>query len=879
MLSRVIKYLIVLFFSVILSTEAIHAITIDGTYQGPRLTGIPLGGIGAGCFNFKPNGTYSSDYCYRRVSTGTEPDIMVYTNAGGTKWSTNALTVSNGIDITYTGFWPKVTNEYKHQSMPIELTLEAFSPLYPGANKDCSLPLAFFRFRVNNPTNSAIDAAIALKNGANSAVIVESGKVKGINSNAIVVMVKSDGEAEITSGANVSDFTDDGKLGTGPGGILAAKVTLQPSEERILTFILAWDTYGNTKGYYKNHYGTVRQVADYGYENAEALKGKVDNWHNKILNSNLPDWYKDVLINNCHVLNATYRWDQDGYALGMESVTHCQVDCFDQRFYGSIIIPLFAPDLEYTIMKEYAVTQQADGHIYYAIGGNYIASKNDVNSQFAMVLLRDYMWTGEDRFLTDMYDVAIKSLECNKNDDADNDVLPDNNFTTFDQPKYSGWMPPESEYCSHIWLCGLKAGMKMAELNNDPDEVNRLQGWFNQASASFEKKAGQGGYWDNTTVGPTGLRGFYTGSNDIVSNQSKGSASWASQIAGQWYADFLQIGLLNPQGRIDSAIAYVEALNPGADGRGYYLAILPDKSNWFGKQPGGNACGEQWPWFPPAHFGTPAISQGFPDIGMKCIKSNWRSNFAGELSSVGKIPWNSPVFMMVNGSNNPNDWGRYRYCNPPGVFTSLNAITGFYINVANKKLWIKPQIPSEMDGKLVKAPLINPKSCGTLDYSTGSSILQHITVAFDSDMSFFTITLQDKNTEVDPIYVFTNKGGSPVACTFERKGSGKTAEIVISFSSELTINQSGVEIIVSDNEVTMCKSVNTAMQTRITTISVNRGTIRLPRYCRPNDIVEIYNLQGRLLAKDISSRILRNSNLKLSNGIHICKIVPVEHKE
>lgn len=867
------------FILICITLYPLQAFTIDGSKAPPRLFGVPIGGIGAGVFNFLPNGTYSREYCQTKPPTGMEPTIMIYTESGGSKWSTQALTIASGVGIIYTGYWPKVINQYSHSSLKIKLSLEAFSPISPGDNKSNAMPLAFFVFRLENTTTAAVTASIALKNNATASVITEGANIKGIAGNNITVLVKNDDTAQVTSGSDISDFTADGLLSNQPGGILASQVVLQPAQVRTITFVIAWD---NVNAYYKKWYNTSKDIAQYGYESAVALKVKLDNWQNKILNSNLPDWYKDVLINNCHVLNSMYDW-RDGYAAMQETMSSAggALGCFDQRYYSSIIVPIFAPDAEYFEMKQFAAKQLASGQIQHGIDGNS-GDKSDINSEFALCLLRDYLWTGETRFLTDLYDNAKKALLRNKNWDTDNDGLTDGTYSTFDQPMYVGWMPVESEYPSDVWLAGIKAGQKLADLTNDSAAAADWKAQFTKTSTTFEKINGQHGFWNNTTAGPTGLKGYYTGSNNLTAENGKGRASWASQLGGQWYADLLQLGLLHPQSRIDSVIQYIEALNKGD--YGYYLTILPDKTDWFGKWPGDNRCGEQWPWFPPAHFGHPAIANGFPDIGLDCVYRQWKSNYSGKatdasgLVAPGMIPWASPVFMMINGCYGPdglNEWGNYRYMNPPGVFSTLFAITGFSIDVANKKLWIKPSVPTELKKNLIKAPLINPKSCGTLDYSEKSAGYgQTIKVVFDSLMMFAEIVIRDQNTAINPV-IDVDKNGVPIPFIMKRTGSGKSAEILLSFmSGGIGVDKNGITISVSDpSNISHVSDVSANRHAKALIKSSGYGALHFLKQFASNDFVEIYDLKGKLVMKGTVCLLMHNtSTMKFSQGIHIYRI-------
>jgi len=52
----------------------------------------------------------------------------------------------------------------------------------------------------------------------------------------------------------------------------------------------------------------AQALATYGVDKGSDLEAKVDNWHNKILNSNIPDWLKDLAINCMHVFNCMTDW-------------------------------------------------------------------------------------------------------------------------------------------------------------------------------------------------------------------------------------------------------------------------------------------------------------------------------------------------------------------------------------------------------------------------------------------------------------------------------------------------------------------------------------------------------------------------------------------
>ena len=100
--------------------------------------------------------------------------------------------------------------------------------------------------------------------------------------------------------------------------------------------------------------------------------------------------------------------------------------------------------------------------------------------------------------------------------------------------------------------------------------------------------------------------------------------------------------------------------------------------------------------------------------------------------------------MTLSGAAS-TDWGADRYMNPPACFAALFAITGFTIDYNAKILRIKPSLPTSTQyalagDSLIAAPLINPISCGTVDYRkvTASTPYQRFVIRFDNPMQFNT---------------------------------------------------------------------------------------------------------------------------------------------
>lgn len=72
-----------------------------------------------------------------------------------------------GVDKTaFTGAYPFARIEYRHESLPVDVSLEAFSPFVPLNSRDSSIPAVAFSFTLRNPGPNPVWGALAatLKN-------------------------------------------------------------------------------------------------------------------------------------------------------------------------------------------------------------------------------------------------------------------------------------------------------------------------------------------------------------------------------------------------------------------------------------------------------------------------------------------------------------------------------------------------------------------------------------------------------------------------------------------------------------------------------------------------------------------------------------------
>ncbi len=322
-----------------------------------RCLAMPMGGIGAGNFALAGDGTLRQWQILNQVNhTAFLPDTFfaIWARAGrGARapvarllqtdcfyWDDfePAASTSDHVipeqalawgidgveDIQYVGEYPIAELEYLDSELPVEVRLQAFSPMVPLNARDSGLPAAIFVFAVKNTGDAPV--AVTLAGSLQNAVGYDGGsgiagnrcECYGGNCNEAVrrsgmtavsmsnARLPRDDEsngsmalAVLSEDAMVQErwrdleafwnrFATDGRLGPAtPGGesppgetfngTVAVPMQLDPGEERQVTFVIAW--------HFPNHYVNWDQ-AGFGITDRKSklyLGNMYNNWFDSAL--------------------------------------------------------------------------------------------------------------------------------------------------------------------------------------------------------------------------------------------------------------------------------------------------------------------------------------------------------------------------------------------------------------------------------------------------------------------------------------------------------------------------------------------------------------------------------------------------------------------
>jgi uncharacterized protein (DUF608 family) len=618
-------------------------------------SGVHLGGLGAGTLQVFPDGTrgvFTGQNNWERplgllhwFRKGTGSDyrvsnpFAVYVEKNGRRKArllqtvplANCPTVK---EIKYTGSFPVADLEFQDPDIPVKITLRAFSPFINGNYKDSGLPCAVYLFRVNE-TAGRVSLATSSKQGKVTYLGEWQYGKEAFRGNLADRRFDAwkyfaeDGTLPNTSRKLVAMGEFDEWMGA-----LACKFKLKPGQSKEIPFYYTWHMPRHHLGHmYQNWFKDSEAVARYVDRNKNRLLSRTLKWQKMINSCRLPEWLKMALINNLYVYTAASWWTKKGdFSLYENTVKWPLMDSLDVRYYGSIPLAVFFPQLEKRTMEMFARAQRPDGRIPHDFGKAQLncpsdgttagAPWKDLSTKFALMAYRDYLWTKDTAFLKKIYPAVKKAMRWQFSTDKNRDYLPDNEGkdSTFDMWDFHG----VNSYTSSVFLAALLATQKMAARLKDHAFLQRCRLYFLRGRDTFQKKLWNGKF-------------YIAGCRD---DSKKYSSSIVGQLNGQWYAHLLGLGYILPRQYVRTAVKSMLAINARASRFGAVNSVFAngriDHSSYHAENiwVGESYC-----------LCALAIYEGFIKEGLSLARKTWL-HFTDEALN----PWSQPdVVFAKNG--------------------------------------------------------------------------------------------------------------------------------------------------------------------------------------------------------------------------------------
>lgn len=471
-------------------------------------SGAYMGGVGAGGFEPRPDGRFYRNMVWDEWQSEQELDaVFVHMDAKGNKrmlrlddfaYTHGAV---KGVDkVVYRGEFPKVSMEFPETGVKIDYT----SIFIPGDAKNSSLPAVLVRVRgkgklsflmaSRKPGVPRLEKKAAFIEGKWGGVGVYSAKARPL---AIETLHRGWSITFLDKWHSKDPFP---LKNNKPGDY---EIGLHWEGGFDDEFVMCWhnpdlrERYGKFLGhYYQNYFPNVRQVMKYVLANRKALKGKSEAFHKSIYGAKVPPYLKDAYSAQFACLAKQSWFAKNGnFGVWEGSCDCCGLQTTDVAYYGSWLYSRVQPFMERMGISLTARFQnRKDGWIPHCFYGTFHAideyRRKDMNSQFTMMVLRDYLQWKDRGFLKRIYPNVKAAVEGAWKWDTNGDGLPEVEGTaqTFDSWGFSG----TSSYIAGLWLATLKGAAILARDMGDMEFAEKCRAAFAPAQATMVKKLWNG---------------------------------------------------------------------------------------------------------------------------------------------------------------------------------------------------------------------------------------------------------------------------------------------------------------------------------------------------------------------------------------------------
>ncbi|MBR3767995.1 MAG: hypothetical protein IKL10_07130 [Clostridia bacterium] len=287
---------------------------------------------------------------------------------------------------------------------------------------------------------------------------------------------------------------------------LCSQVKLFPGEKKNIRFILTW--------YFPNHFAADGERIGHYYENLykssldanRALEEGYDRifksavgFSELLYSTDLPSIYPDAWSSNLSQLIKDSVYLKNGNFGLWEGLGYCGLHTTDITYHASFSLISLFPDLQKKQMKMGARYQRDDGRVHHCFRPDMKSTNNgfdrvDISIQFVLMVLRDYLFTGDREYLTSLWDNVKRAMDAIEKLDTDKDGLPDYNTkrNTYDAWNFSG----TPVYISVLWLASLKAATIIADRIGDRTCFDKWSTLLEKGKKSLEEKLWNGEYYN-----------------------------------------------------------------------------------------------------------------------------------------------------------------------------------------------------------------------------------------------------------------------------------------------------------------------------------------------------------------------------------------------
>lgn len=760
-------------------------------------SGVPLGGIGAGCVEIRADGSFrqweifnnwGGQLTTRFCSYPPSYDLLnafAAIGVGDKAFVLESKPVTGGLPgvtaVDYDGKFPFANLKYLlPQEVPLTVSLEAFGSYIPHRPDDSGQPALGLTYTITNTGEKPADVRLALSvvNPIGERCSVEHKDklniaVCGDGRSGLAVASLDAAPTHVLGGADDQEnlkafwtaFAGPGpvkeQVSTGQRIVEVVPFSLKPGESRKVRLVIGWffpEHRENGVGPLVGHY--YENLVDSPAVAVARFAGGFDEfrkasaaWRDTMLEASWPKWATDWLVNMQGNIVKSSWWVKDGRWIMYESM-----DCPNSGPIHVIhladwpILDAF-PKLELDLLRRFAKVQYKNGQLPEQFnegkhGGPSITFPGgrdlmDLSPKYALEIWHRYKETGDKQFLEDAYPAVKKAMAYAQSFDKDDDGLPDHTFnrTTWDLMN-TGYL---SSYAAPVWLTGLRATEQLAAIMKENAYAAEMGKLLAKGRASLDAKLWNGSYY------------AYWADKD----GKKSDVCFVDQVHGELYAEFLGLGNILPREKVQSALQAIAKINSQATRYGLVVLATPDGQMF---RPGDNRVEILADEVIPACIGM--VVNGEAIQGLEFLR---RLYYCFTVVNRGSL-WDTADVLGRNGGYHPRTF--HHYVRVQNLWALMKVLHGWNYSAAEQSLAIGPVFePEDCFG-----PWICSKAYGTLRHRVEFSCPQVALEVRDGEISvkrlYLAAIARMRNVETVRVRV----GGKEVPSAFKRENTGLRIE-------------------------------------------------------------------------------------------------------
>ncbi len=456
-------------------------------------------------------------------------------------------------DVRFTGTWPVGRVDYRDPDLPVEVTLEAWSPFIPGDLTKSSLPATVVEITVKPKAGAKLADAVIEARLENPVCL------RSRNKQAVELVSKFEKGKDVAillhraTGDGLDSLPDHGTMAlAGPGDATGGSdpgLMVKAAAGKPTRFILGWHfpnanlrPLPGRRRHYAARFADAAAVVRHVAANLDAVSAATREWVATYYDSTLPRWLLDRAAATTNTLqSATCLIFEDGRFWAWEGVGCCPGTCAHVWHYAQGPARLF-PEIERNLREvtDYGIAQQPDGAIHFRAEANKIPA---IDAQTGIVLRtwREHLCSADDGFLKRVWPGAKKAIgwlvDFDRNDpDGLDGLLHGEQHNTLD----AEWFGKVHCLCS-LYLAALRAGEEMATMMGDKEFAATCR-------RTWEK-------------GRSGLAKLFNGEFFVQEEDPAhldkigvGKGCYIDQVIGQWWAHQVGLGRSQDEAPVRSAL-------------------------------------------------------------------------------------------------------------------------------------------------------------------------------------------------------------------------------------------------------------------------------------------------------------------------------------